>query len=275
MGSQFLGLILLILAVAAGLYAATHYTDLLNLRIEVPVTLQPVSLPAIGGTDTGNGSSAVSLPVFGSASAVRISSVRLRNEFTPYSEVVLVANLARDERVNITGWTVKSNKGFFKIPRAQEVYSSGGTEGDIYLRSGDRVNLYSSQGPKGNFRLNKCMGYLADFNAFNPALPKSCPTIARSEVSAMSGRCQEYILSLRACEIPVANPPVPIDDSVCHAFLSALNYVGCVNQHRSDPNFLDSEWRVWIGGDLSIFDPLHDKVQLIDGEGRVVDEYVY
>lgn len=276
MGSQFLGLLLLILAVAAGLYAATNYSDLLNLRIEVPVTLQPaVSLPSVSGTGASSGEGAVSIPVFGNASAVRISSVRLRNEFTPYSEVVLVANLPRDERVNITGWTVKSNRGFFKISRAQETYSSGGTEGDILLRSGDRVNLYSSISPKGNFRLNKCMGYLADAIAFSPALPKSCPTITRSEVNSMSGRCQEYALSLRACEVPAANPPVPIDDSACHNFLNNLNYAGCVNRHRLDSDFFDSEWRVWIGGELSIFDPLHDKVQLIDNAGKVIDEYVY
>ena len=277
MGSQFLGLILLIAAVAAGVYLVNNYADLLNLRIEVPVTVRPVAIPT-----TGLGSQPAPIPVFNetlpsftSGKALRITSVRQPNSFNPFLEVVLSSSLNRGETIDITGWTVKSNKGSFRIPQAQEVYSFGGAIGDINLRYGDRLYFYSGFGPKGNFRLNKCLGYVEESSPFTPSLPKNCPVISRSEIAGFSGACQDYVRSLRTCEQPVANPPVPLDDSACHNFLNNLNYVGCVEKHKNDSDFLQNEWRAWLGGQINIFDPLHDKIQLFNGAGKVIDEYIY
>ncbi|MBI3046348.1 MAG: hypothetical protein HYY86_02310 [Candidatus Harrisonbacteria bacterium] len=278
MNSQFFGLMLLILAVAVGVYVSTNYTDLINLKIPVPVTVKPVTIPATG---IGGAPSISPAPVDSGSSVlaerklVRITSIRQPTSFNSYLEVVLSSSLDRNETLNITGWTIKSNKGSFVIPRAQEIYSFGGAQNNINLRYGDRVSLYSGIGPKGNFRLNKCLGYLEDVSPFTPSLPRSCPYISRSEIIGFSGACQNYVLSLRSCQNPVANPPVPVDDSACHNFLSKLNYVGCVEKYQNDSDFLDNEWRVWLGEQINIFDSLHDKVQLLDREGNLVDEYVY
>lgn len=278
MGSQFFGLILLILAVAAGVYVSTNYTDLVNLKIDVPITVRPITVPS-----TGLGSPPPTTPApidTGSAALelkkmVRITSIRQATSFTPYLEVVLFSSLNRNETLNLTGWTVKGNKGSFTIPRAQETYSFGGAEGDIILRYGDSVHLYSGRGPIGNFRGNKCLGYVEDVSPFTPALPKSCPAISRSEISGFNGDCQNYLTSLRACQNPVANPPVPLDDFACHDFLRKLNYVGCVEKYDQDSDFLQNEWRVWLGDQVKIFDLLHDKVQLLNQKWEVIDEYVY
>ena len=277
MGSQFLGLIFLILAVAAGVYVATNYTGLINLRIPVPtVSPFPISLisPAVDSKYANYGGNN-SNTVLENQKSVKINYIRQQNNFGQSLEVSLYANLAGSELVNITGWTVKSNKGSFKIPQAQEVYSFGGVEGNINLKSGDMVNFYSTDGPKGNFRLNKCMGYIEDISPFVPSLSKTCPYISRSEITNFSGECQDYILSLRSCQEPSANSPVPLNDDACHNFLRKLNYVGCVEKYGKDSDFRSNDWRVWIGGQLDIFDPLHDKVQLLDRSGKVVDEYSY
>ena len=255
MQSQFFGLMLLILAVAAGVYVSTNYTDLINLRIQVPVTVRPISIPSTG---LGNQPAAVPAPneVLSPVIAgkiARIISIRQPNSFSNYLEAVISSSLNRGETVNVTGWRVQSNKASFTIPRAQEVYSFGGEERDIILRYGNRLHLYSGRGLKGNFRLNKCLGYLEDAIPFTPPLPKNCPVISRSEINGFSGACQNYVLSLRSCQNPVANPPVPLDDSNCHDFLRKLNYNSCVAEHRNDEDFLDNEWRVWVDDKMNIF----------------------
>ena len=278
MSSQFFGLMLLILAVAAGIYVSTNYTDLVNLKIPVPVTVRPLSVPAAG---IGGASSVSPAPVnIGSSvlaerKLVRITSIRQPTSFNSYLELVFSSGLNQNETLNITGWAVKSNQGSFVIPQAQEIYSFGGAQNNINLRYGDRVNLYSGIGPKGNLRLNKCLGYLEDVSSFAPSLPRNCPYVSRSEITGYSGACQNYILSLRTCQNPAANPPVPLDDDRCHNFLSKLNYVGCVEKYGRDQDFLQNEWRIWLGDQINIFDSLHDKIQLLSQKGEAVDEYVY
>jgi len=119
------------------------------------------------------------------------------------------------------------------------------------------------------------VGYFSRSNTFIPDLPRSCPNISRSEITSLSGACQEYILSLSSCEVPSGNPPVELDDNSCHEFLRKLNYAGCVSKYRGDSDFLSNEWRVWVGDRLNILDPVHDQVKLIDSNGTVIDEYTY
>lgn len=277
MGSQFFGLVILILAVAAGVYVSTNYTDLINLRIQVPVTVRPVSIPPTGlksqpaAAPISNG---ILSPVPADKIA-RITSIRQPNSFNNYLEVIISSSLNRNETANITGWTVKSNKGSFAVPRAQETYSFSGPETDITLRYDDSAHLYSGRGPIGNFRVNKCLGYVEDVTPLTPALSRSCPAISRSEISGFSGSCQNYLTSLRACQNPAANPPVPLDDFACHDFLRKLSYVGCVEKYGDDSDFLQNEWRAWLEEQIKIFDPTHDKIQLLDKNGKLIDEYLY
>lgn len=265
--SQYIGLILLIIAAAAGLYLVTHKGEISMLRIEVPelVRPQPISPSLLDG----------GVPPSAGEAAVVEKQKPARISYASQTGLRLSANVGRNETANITGWFVKSNSGSFTIPQAQEVYSFGGKQGDIILRSGDWAYFYPGRGPKGNFRLNKCLGYIEDLAPFAPSLPKNCPLISRSEISGFSAACQDYLLSLRSCENPSANPPVSITDSACHSFLSKLNYVGCVEKYKNDSDFLTREWWVWAENRLNIFDPVHDKIQLINKAGEVVDEYIY
>jgi hypothetical protein len=269
--SQYIGLILLIVAVAAGLYLLANTEDLLKIKFEVPELMRPrsVSFPSAGGVDEEG------VVVIEARKSAQISFIKWPSDFAPYIEARIDANVVQGELVNVTGWTVKSNSGSFSIPQAQKIYSFGGNQGDINLRSSDTLYLYSGMGPKGNFRLNKCLGYIEDLSPFTPSLPKDCPSISRSEITGFSGACQDYLLSLNVCENPSANPPVPLSDNACHSFLNKLNYVGCVEKYKNDADFLQNEWRVWLDEKINIFDPLHDKVQLLDKKGKIVDEYVY
>ncbi len=289
---QFFGLILLVLAVAAMVYVAGNGDSLLQFKLPIFEAVHSISLTTSDFTEgvitdpnrfpenvytpaTEEPEVVISetnkSPIQGS---VQISDIRWPAHSDPL-EVILEADLNRDETVDVTGWTIKSNFGFFTIPQAQRVYSFGGSQGNIILGYRDSVHLYSGQGPKGNFRLNKCLGYFEETSPFTPSIPKKCPEPTRSEIESCSGYCEDYLLSLEPCEQPSANPPVPYNDTTCRDLLKTLNYGGCVEKYKNDDDFLLDEWWVWLDNKINIFDPLHDKVQLIDKEGNVIDEYRY
>ncbi len=221
------------------------------------------------------GSSATETKKIEKRELVKIGFMRPMNSSRSYTELSLYANLNKDERVNISGWIIKTNKDSFKIPQAQDFYDSAGAEEDIILRSGEKVLIYSLPKLRGNFRLNKCIGYIEDAAPLTPSLSQNCPEISRSEIASFSGLCQNYIRSLGSCENPSANPPVPFNDSACHDFLSKLNYAGCVAKHKNDADFRLKEWWLWLGPSMNIFDGFHDRVQLFDGNGSLISEYVY
>ena len=111
-----------------------------------------------------------------------------------YSRIVLYARLKENERVNITGWKIKSNKNEAIIPQAVEIYEPSGfaPAGDIILKPNNYAEIYSFISPLNrNFRLNKCLGYLEGIYNFQPIyFPKNCPSFSRSDIRYLSSQCQ-------------------------------------------------------------------------------------
>ena len=194
-----------------------------------------------------------------------------------YSQISIYDGMQSSEgTVNVTGWLLRGNRGNQYVPKAVSVYNPSGLtpESDIYLKNGDVLTIYSTYSVIGvNFRMNKCIGYLANTNKFNPPLYQGCPYLNRSEIINFTGQCQNYILSLGSCQMPAANPPIPINDYSCAQFLSKLNYGGCFEKHRNDYDFLKNQWYAWSGSQFLDFQ--HDRLLLFDRQGLLVTEYAY
>lgn len=194
-------------------------------------------------------------------------------------QVSLYANFYDDEAINVSDWKLQARQGSQIVPQAINVYDPSGltAESDIILRSGDYLNIYTSvtSAIGKNLRLNKCTGYLQNTNHFNPALPMNCPSPVtdRSQISNFTGICQDYLLSFYGCKLPDPNVILPQSDSGCLAFLNNINYKGCYDGHISDSDFLSHEFRAWVGG--SFLDSRHDKLELLDRNGLLVDLYQY
>ncbi len=206
--------------------------------------------------------------------------VRLRyvsaGSFYSVGQISLYANLNGSDTVDVTGWMLRANTGGEVVPQAVNLYDPSGLAApdDIVLKSGDYVNIYTSASAIGeNLRLNKCTGYLEDTNHFNPSLPQDCPSISQSDISGFSGQCQNYITSLYSCALPAPNPPVPQNDYGCINYLTTINFKGCYERHSGDSDFLSHEWRVWTS--YTFLDQYHDKLQLLDKNGLLVDLYQY
>lgn len=195
--------------------------------------------------------------------------------------VFLKTNLQNKEKVNISGWQLKTNSQISTpILWGIKYYDPFGysKKEPIVLEAGDFAYLYFADSPVGqNFRLNKCSGYLNNSFQFNPPLPKNCPFPSRREFSFLSGRCQSFILSLKQCdtvspaEIRTFSRP---EELSCRIYLEEFNYKSCYNEHYLDPDFLSHEWRIWLNRPLQL-DPEHDRLLLFDEKGLLVDEYIY
>ncbi len=210
---------------------------------------------------------------------ITISGISAPSSFNPFSRISLSANSAQP--IDVTGWQIKGNHAQLpNIPQTIDDFSAIGSniKTDIVLSQNSALNIYSNRSPLGqNIRLNKCTGYLDSAYNFQPALPKTCPSPVNGSTILLSSRCQTFIRSLSACRVPTANErnmfSAP-DESVCRAQLDQINYGGCYQEHRADPDFFTREWRVWLGYDF-YFDNQHDRLLLFDENNLLVDDYTY
>lgn len=207
--------------------------------------------------------------------------VRLASVYFP-GDIVLSPAFGEEETpINVTGWLIQARRGGQTIPQAINIYEPTGlgAETDIYLKSNDTLQMFSSASAIGkNFRLNKCIGALEIENHFTPSLPGYCPAIYRdySEISGFTGKCQDYISSLNYCTTPdFYSAEIAHDDYACQAYLqNNINFKGCFDKYRGDSDFLANEIWAWTGNDR-LLDDRHDRVLLFDRAGLLVDEYNY
>lgn len=217
-------------------------------------------------------------PNFHDVRVQQVSTGRYGFAGARYDRVSLVTNLGSDESLDVTGWRLQSNRDQYLFEQGVRAFQTGRTNTiePLALAQGDRLELYSSRSPFGVNALyvNRCMGYLNDQVRPVPEFGYSCPFPERAEFSRYTGRCQEYVLSLRSCTAGNPNASqIPATDSACRGYVATLNYNGCVDRRLHDRNFTSGEWRVWLG--KQILDPLHDRLLLLDRAGKLVDVYVY
>lgn len=208
------------------------------------------------------------------AGKIKIENIKNYKNNLNYEEIVLAANnLKNNEKIDITGWSLVSNKSNFVITFGLKNldFSQVFKESNIVLGNRYKVKIYSTYSPVGvNFELNKCAGYLNESYNFIPKLPQNCPKIEKRDIAHLSGICQEYILNLKACELP---KQFEISDPACLNYLKNINYQGCFQKNKNNLDFYSKEWFIFMGRE--ILDDLHDKVILYDRKGLIVDEYFY
>lgn len=208
---------------------------------------------------------------------IQLVSVRRPDRYGIGGEFTLRANASVGSAVDVTGWTISSNRGSIVIFGA---HGSIGpvNQARIVIRPGTSAIFYAARGSfVNNVELNSCTGYLNEIYAVSPKFPNNCPRPPRSDLVSFSGECQNFITSLSSCEAPDPNERnrfTGTSDVACRAYLDTLAYGPCVNRYRDLPNFYSHGWRVWMGAALK-FDPYHDRLLLFDATGKLVDEYIY
>lgn len=185
----------------------------------------------------------------------------------------------------LTGWTLQSSTNSIKVvigPAAQTPSLGNiNTDASISVNSGATVHVTTGRSPNGtSFRINQCTGYFEQFQDFSPALPQDCPR-PRDEMylfpekTAGNAECEAFINTLRQCTLTVTEIPGKIGNNCQDFVLNNLSYNGCVIKHRNDADFYKNEWRVFLGRDQELWSNSHDRVLLLDENGKLVASVSY
>jgi len=205
---------------------------------------------------------------------IKISGVTKKNTYHPS---VIRLRVSTKEKINITGFTIKTRHGEFKIPQGIEKYQSDKPEKDITTQGYLTIYLIGDISPLNTsaFRINSCLGYLKESNQFYPSFSSYCPKPELEDIYNLHPYCQDYILDLKRCQIPDYSSNLKIaTNSFCTSYIAEnLNYSGCYRNYQKEDDFLKNYWYIYTKSDL--VEPLHDIIYLYDQNGFLVDDYTY
>ncbi len=212
---------------------------------------------------------------------VWISSISDRETFD--ERVYIDTNLDTNEIVNITGWKLRSTVtgNEFVIGGAAIIPHVGvRDQTPIIISRGARIIISDYTSPiNTSFRLNKCTGFFSEGRNFEPALHNKCPAIiddTTSNVPNLTDECLDYIDTLPRCEVPKERDFWETLGASCKNYLLRnVNYESCVTAHKNDSDFFETEWRIYPAQPKILWRDRHEKIQLIDRYGRVVDTVEY
>lgn len=188
--------------------------------------------------------------------------------------------------ITITGWQLASEVtgNAVRIPDGSLAPTLGivNSRQPIALFPGQRAIVHTGRSPIGvSFRENVCTGYLDEFQAFTPSLPKSCPS-ALDEFERVYGpyhvrdtTCLDYLKTINRCET-VTYVSRRDASASCRAFaLKYLNYNGCVVAHRDDASFAGKTWHIYLGEEESLWRARGEIIKLFDVDMKTVGAFAY
>lgn len=223
-------------------------------------------------------------------SKIRMSGISGLYQSDPNKEYLsLSVNLKKDEVIKITGWYLKSEiTGYYAIigKAALLPFPFTKTENDVVLAQGDKVYLTKGFSPIGiSFRTNKCTGYFEENRTFTPGLSLQCPRAKEEKLPTFSSvydrndECVNIIERIPRCATKDSEFFRSLPDTVpssCRTYIETqVNYNACVALHFSDTNFPGNEYRVYLNRFGPLWRQKHDKINLHDENGLVVDTLNY
>lgn len=211
---------------------------------------------------------------------LQTSNARESNPKREYVEINAASN--NTGPIIISGWTLTGREGLdiaIGTGTILPFLSQINTQYAVSLEPGGKAIIVTGQSPVGTgFRLNTCTGYFNQFQEFNPRLPQECPEISEENLPGIPlnfyDNCIDYLRSTSRCIMPLSVPPSVGNDCVLYISEKA-NYVGCVTDHKNEPDFYKKEWRLYLGRDKELWANQRDTIILRDDSGRIIDRISY
>lgn len=194
---------------------------------------------------------------------------------------------AATELINITGWMLRSTKTGRQASLGKAVllpssYAATSVKGEdlIIFRPGDKAIVATGRSPIGNsFLINKCIGHFNQYQTFTPYLNQTCPALRDEKMpeppNALNDACLNYINSWPTCGNQVRNLPERLSHECQTWIIEHATYNSCVSLHQPDTDFFSNEWRVFFNRTEPLWKTQRETIQLLDTNGKVVDEVSY
>jgi hypothetical protein len=202
-----------------------------------------------------------------------------------YEYVVLHMDDNATTTAQITDWQLKSLSSgqVVEIPDGTELFWNGQVNGTepIIMVPGDTIYVLTGVSPIGyNFRVNKCSGYLTQYQNFIPYLSTNCPSPSEESSTTIpniagNDACLDYIENLPSCQEPTDQPPVSWSYGCVNFITTKLNYNSCIGTHKNDSDFYQKEWRVYLGRSQTLWQSEREDIVLYDQSGKIVSELTY
>lgn len=187
--------------------------------------------------------------------------------------------------VQISGWSIQSSLTGARatIPLGSPLYAHGALNGvrAVVLESGMSAIIATRVSPVGvSFLENRCTGYLAQVQDFEPPLANSCPSPAESmplneeNLVRYGGDCIDHVRTIPHCTSQT-HAPASLSKA-CHSFIAnTFTYNGCAQAHRNESSFLLDTWRLYLGQSKELWRNDHDAIRVYDEYGRLVASVTY
>ena len=161
--------------------------------------------------------------------------------------VIINVNPKGGEALSATGWRLVGveHEATLGSATALPIQGAVNTEEPLVITKPTKLIVISGHSPIGvSFRENECTGLLATFQTFTPPLSSACVN------------CNEQTLD------PISKKSYP-------------DYNACVEEHKADPNFFSSAWRIYLGSETELWRKDFEIIKLVNRDGRILDSVSY
>ncbi|GMU73818.1 MAG: hypothetical protein AMXMBFR44_0170 [Candidatus Campbellbacteria bacterium] len=211
----------------------------------------------------------------------------------PREEYLIIRSNRRDgDPIFISGWKLESlvSGNRATLPKGVALLEDDRPwrgEKNVFLLPGESavVNSAYASGINTGFLTNACIGYLEENRDFTPGLRNNCPLLEDEPLAANLfppsffdddddfDACWDAIEDAPMCRKAFPDLDTDIDElKDCRAFIRKYaTYEGCVALHKTDPDFLGDEWRLYLGARRDLWRSEREAIALFDHNGFVVD----
>ena len=198
--------------------------------------------------------------------------------------IKLKVNNLEGEKIHISDWKLRSAMtgvevslgNAVKLPYTSQINSSQA----IFVSGGEEIIIVTGRSPIGfSFQINKCSGYLEQFQNFQPNLTKNCPEVGDENLpitgpNSFNDACLDYIDSISKCETPL-NFPWDMQSECRNYLVINTNHNACITNYKNNSDFYKLEWRLFLNRSDELWKNQREIIELLDGEGKLVDSYSY
>lgn len=220
------------------------------------------------------------------AGAIELSRGDTRSNDPANEYVTLKTSRDLEGRITISDWRIESaiTLAGTVIGDATGLPFSGrvNTESPVSIGPDTTVYVITGRSPIGtSFRTNICTGYFEQFQDFSPRLDRECPLPTDELTTSIhadfipNDECIDYVEDIDQCELILTSVPVQVGSACQNFIFEALTYNGCVEAHRNDANFYNTEWYIYLDRDQELWKSSREQIHLLDENGLVVDVLTY
>lgn len=267
----------------AGTYGQTENVEyeLSGIQNQVDTLSDEVTYQSIFGTPSPHRGKIS----FDTSSLTTAKSTSNRTEY-----LTIRANDSNSSSIPITGWRVVSairnkdgstQEAFVGNASQMPVVGEINPVYGVSLEPGGVAYLVTGASPFGvSFKVNKCSGYLSQFQEYTPTLTRACPLpiddirLTDQKIPYLNA-CDDYLRSLPQCTA-IFSPTPKEYGTECDQFIKKeLTYNGCIDNHRFRPQFYTKEWRIFLNKQNELWRNKREVIKLLDNEGKTVDMMSY